>query len=148
MSDDFKIYIDRLRNEEIDSFKFEIDPSFLDINENELTFDRKILISGKSYLADDNLVIDLNAKTYYNMPCAFCSELIEKFLQIEHFTQVISLDTIKDAIFNFSDILRNEILLNIPQFIECDLNQCKERKNLAKYLKKDPNEGYYPFKEL
>lgn len=147
MNDIFKIYIDRLKTKEAEEFDIKVDPSFLKANESELTFNKLVEVKGKTYLAQNDLVIDLNAKAYYNMPCSICNELAENFLEIEHFIKVVELSSIKDAVFDFSSILRDEILLQLPQFIECNFGNCSKRNEIKQYFKKD-NEKHFPFQDI
>lgn len=147
MDDVFKIYIDRLKTKDLEDFETKVEPSFLMINENDLIFSKQIDVKGKAYLAQNDLIIDLNAKAYYNMPCTICSNMTESFLTIEHFIKAVPISSIKGAVFDFSSILRDEILLQLPQFIECNSGNCSQRTEINQYLKKD-KEKYFPFQDI
>ncbi len=136
MNERFKIYIDRLKNGHVEKIAETFEPAFLDIHEPELAFRDEVVVEGKAYLANDNLVLHLNAATYGIMPCSVCNEGVKVELNVSdaYFTQ--SIDEIKSGIFDFSEILREAILLEVPQFAECCEGNCSQRKEISKYLKK------------
>ena len=50
-------------------------------------------------------------------------------------------------------MLRDEILLEVPQFAECGNGQCPSRIEIQKYLKQtdddqEDDEGHHPFAQL
>ena len=55
--------------------------------------------------------------------------------------------------YNFKNLLRETILLEVPSFAECEGGSCPKRKEYNKYLKESSNEqsedeGYQPFADL
>ena len=147
-----KIYVDRLRNKEKEILQEKISPTFLDINEKEIEFKNAITIKGKTSICEKNLLLEIDVTTTVHLPCIVCNKQVE-IPVLCHICNLLPLDEI-DVIYDYSDLLRLEILLQIPSFVECNDGNCSERKQLEKYLtknKKDMKEkidNNYPFKKL
>ncbi len=153
MSSSFHIYIDRLREGKTEKIEDDLDPSFLDINEPELKFQEKVKTKGEAYLADDHFVLRLKAETTALMPCIICNNMTPVILNVENFYFSISLNELLSPIFDFSDPLREAILLELPQYTECEHGKCPERENMKVYLNKKPPSDdtastHYPFSAL
>lgn len=156
MDDFFKIFVEQLRDGHTESITESFDPAFMDVEERELSFQDKVDFKGSAYLADDTLVIKFDASTKATLLCAVCNQPVKVDITVNDFYSAIPLDEIKGAIYNFKDLLRETILLEIPTFAECEGN-CPRRKEIAKYLKKPPatenskdtdNDGYQPFADF
>ena len=143
-----KIYIDRLKNDDTEHIFEEVEPDFLDLQENDLVFKEKITISGQAYLAKNHLILDLKIKTKATMPCSICNEPTDIFLNLNDFTHTVELCEIKSAIYDAAEEIRNHILLKVPPFVECQSGHCPQRKDINKYLKQSSEETYSPFSEL
>ena len=114
------------------------DPSFLDLDEKEIKFKDPVEIKGKIYLASDDLIIDVSIKTYVTMPCSICNEQIKYLLVNKNYIHTQQLKTIKDAVYDYTEIIRQAVILELPTKVECN-NNCPERENIAPYLKKKNN---------
>jgi len=151
MSEILKIYIDRLRNGESELLKEPISPAFMDVEEGDLQFKNSINVDGEAYTTADDLVISLKADTEVLMPCLICNKMITVSLVIEKFYHTIALENLKEPIYDFGIPLREQILLELPHFVECD-GRCPERNNLKEFLGKDDKteekENHYPFSDL
>lgn len=156
MDDFFKIFVEQLRDGHTETIKESFDPKFLDVQEKELSFEDKIEFNGTAYLADDALVMKFDASTLAIMLCAVCNQPVKVPVNVKGFYFSIPLDEVKGAIYNFKDLLRETILVEIPTFAECEGN-CPRRKEIAKYLKKTPatenskpqdDDGYHPFADF
>jgi len=154
IDDSFRIYIEQLRDGEVESLVETYTPEFLDIHEKELSFVDPIHMTGEVYLADDMLVLHLNINTLSTMPCRICNELIKNEIQINGFYHAVPISEIKTGIYDFREVLRETILLETPQLIECHQGECPKRKTLQKYLKaendlnKETDDKYHPFADL
>ncbi len=154
MNKNFSIYVDRLKDGQTLTIEEESSPAFLDVTENELAFPSPVFIHGKAYLADDHLILQLDIRTEYSMPCSICNETARVPLEIKNFYHVEPIEEITSHIFDYTNLLREDILLQIPPFVECHDGQCPERNSVNPYLKKkapttaqkDP--VYYPFSDL
>jgi DUF177 domain-containing protein len=139
--------LDDGREQKIDEI---IDPSFLEIDEPELKFKKNIIARGRAYLANDYLIIQAKLEVYATLPCSICNELIEEKLNVEDFYHAEKISDIPSLQFDYSELLREMILIQIPQFVECSGGNCPERAALSSYLKqKAPAANtHFPFTNL
>jgi uncharacterized metal-binding protein YceD (DUF177 family) len=149
MIDNFKIYIDRLRAEE-EKIEEILSPFFMQIEESDLAFKEPIELKAKAYLTDDNLVFQFTCITTALMPCAICNEDVKIKIEVKENCQIEPLENIKGGIFDFKEIVREAILLELPLITECHEGNCPERANMAKYLSKNNNRETeaHPFSDL
>ncbi len=144
----FKIYIDRLKNDDTEQIHEVVDPNFLQIQEDELQFSQKVTVSGQAYLAKNHLILDFKIKAKAILPCSICNEKVEFLLEINDFSHTVELCEVKSAIYDFSFEIRNALLLKIPQFVECHHGHCPNRKEIHSYLKKISSDTNQPFSDL
>lgn len=154
MDDIFKIYIDQLRDGRESQINEQLNSDFLGIDEPNLTFQNHVKIEGSAYLADDELLFHWNIWTEALIPCSICSQPVPVEIKILNFYTSIPLSDIKGAVFNFKELLRETILLEVPTFAECNQGHCPKRKEFAKYLKETSSklakeeDGHRPFANL
>ena len=150
MDDEFKIYIEQLREGSERKFEESLDPVFLDIHERDLVFNKPIGVEGVAYLAEDELVIHWDIETEARIPCRICNELAAVPIQINNFYHSEPLSEIKTGVYNSKELLRETVLLEVPTYAECHEGRCPKRKEVDKYLKEssDQEEGYRPFADL
>lgn len=152
MDDVFKIYIEQLREGHEEKIQEKLDPSFLDIHEADLSFDKPVELEGVAYLAEHELVLHWNIRTEALVVCSICNELVRVPINVQNFYYSEPIKEIKTGIYNYKDLLRETILLEVPSFTECQGGNCPKRIEYQKYLK-DSNqsseeEGYHPFADL
>lgn len=152
MSEIYKISINSLQSGKTDRFEGKLDPSFLGIQEPELQFIDPVLVRGKAYIVDDFLMIHLSAKTFATMPCASCNQMKKMEILLENFRINESLDSFSGD-YDFREALKEALLLELPQYLECEEGSCPEKKNLKPFIKKrskDENKAsiHYPFSQL
>jgi uncharacterized metal-binding protein YceD (DUF177 family) len=154
MDDVFKIYIDQLRDGHEDKIHEKLDPGFLEIREPDLAFEEPVELEGVAYLAEHELVLHWNIKTKALIPCSICNDPVNVPIHIHNFYYSEPLAEIKSGVYNFKNLLRETILLEVPPFTECSGGKCPKRKEYSKYLKEpskqpsDQEEGYHPFADL
>ena len=156
MDDEFKIYIDQLRNGHDSTIDENLSPAFLDIHEQDLAFEKNVKLDGKAYLADQELILHWDVQTEALVACSICNEKVPVEIHVKNFYYAEPVSEIKTAIFNFKDLLRSTILIEVPKFIECNEGNCPKRQDFKKYLKGKPasqlnvneDEGYQPFADL
>lgn len=148
MDDRFNIYIDRLEIDEDKIFDESFSPEFMDIQEAELDFKKPIRVKGKAYLTNESVVLNLVIEAEAIMPCAVCNEDVLVNIVIKDFSHIEPFTGIRGGIFNFKDILRETILLELPLTAECNNGSCKEREFMAKYMAKNKPDEKHPFSEL
>jgi uncharacterized metal-binding protein YceD (DUF177 family) len=156
MDDALKIYVDRLRDGNVEQINETISPDFIGVNENDLTFSSPVYIRGQAYLVDDRLVLNLSINTTALCRCIVCNDQVPVDVQIkDHYVEEII--NIKGAVFDMADMLREMILLEIPAYFECHEGKCPSRDQLSNYLKKEistheqlikEDDEYHPFKNL
>ena len=149
--DAFNIYIDRLRNGKNHRIDGNFPPSFLEVEEDSLRFEKPVTVKGEAYIAEDDLVLHLTVKAEASMPCSMCNEMTPIKVSLESFYEAIPLSEVKGAIYDFRECLREEILLQIPHSVECRGGDCPARKEMTQYLKAETaeeSEGYQPFADL
>ncbi|MCI5052354.1 MAG: hypothetical protein MRY21_04365 [Simkaniaceae bacterium] len=143
MEDAFIIYLDRLSDEKEESIDFKTAPQF--VNERELTFGQ-VDVNGKAYMAGDHLIIDLNVKASASMPCKICNEMSPFEITLNHL--LITVEP-KGAVYDFSEDVREALLLELPQVTECQGGECPDRVGVEKYFaKSSSSEEHFPFSAL
>lgn len=152
MDDVFKIYVEQLREGQEEKIHETLEPDFLEIDEPELIFDRPVALDGVAYIAERELMMRWEIKTEALIPCSVCNEHVRVPIHVMNFYYSEPLTEIKSGIYNFKELLRETILLEVPSFVECKGN-CPKRKEFKKYLKEPSNlpgheEGYQPFADL
>lgn len=153
MEDEFKIYIDQLRNGRERPLNERLNPAFLEIQEEALAFPNDILVEGTAYLAENELVIHWTITTEARVACLICNQMVPVEVHIANNYQSVALSDIKGGIFNFKELLREVILLEVPLYVECE-GRCPKRQEYNKYLKVSSTEqikekdGYQPFADL
>jgi len=154
MEDQFKIYVEQLREGQETEINEVLAPDFLEINEPDLAFDQPISLEGVAYIADKELILNWNIRTEALVPCTICNEPVSTEIVIHNFYHSEAMEEIKTGIFNFKSLLRETILLEVPPFAECNQGNCSARKEVAHYLKEPSEketvdkEGYQPFADL
>jgi uncharacterized metal-binding protein YceD (DUF177 family) len=149
----FHIYIDRLRDGKMERIDDDLPSSFLDIDEDELKFSETVHVDGEAYLADDHFVLRLRAQAQAFIPCLACNKMTEASLNVEDFYFSVPLKELTSPIFDYSEALREALLLELPQYVECNGGNCPERENIKVYLNKKPVSGdtlstHFPFSDL
>jgi hypothetical protein len=146
------IYIDRLKTGQTEKISEDISSDFLEIDEQDLVFDKTLKIKADAYLANDHLIIQFALNSIAFVPCSICNSLTKIVLNLDNTCFSIALSEIKGAVFDFTDELRSTILNLVPCFSECNQGNCPDRSLLNKYLKSpakdEPStakEVYFPF---
>ena len=154
MEDEFKIFVDQLRDGHEKLIQESLSPKFMDVRENDLEFKKNIELNGTAYTADSELILNWNIEAEALVACAICNEKVPVAIQIDNFYHTEPLAEIKGAVFNFKDLLREIILLEVPAFAECNQGKCPKRQEVSKFIKEptqdqtDEEDGYHPFADL
>ncbi len=148
---DCKILIDRLKSGTTLKIEEMFAPFILGPNETDLRFETKVKVSGETYLTDSHLIVHLKAETKVRMPCAVCNEMIAVELKADNFYHTEPIEEIKGAIFDYSEALREALLVELPKIVECREGNCPQREVLKPYLKSETREEkttYIPFADM
>lgn len=153
MDDVFKIYVEQLREGHEEKIVEKLDPDFLDIHEPDLAFHQPVELEGVAYLAERELVLQWNVKTEAEISCSICNEPVKVPIQIRNFYYSEPLTEIKSGIYNYKNLLRETILLEVPSFAECCEGNCPKRQEYRQFIKESSDrpyqeEGYQPFSGL
>ena len=151
MSNTLKIFVRSLQDGHVQKIQEALPCDFLNICEQELSFSPTLSIQGETYLANEHLVIKLEALLEAHLPCAVCNEIAKIPLHIKDFMHIEPINELPSLIFNYSALLREAILLAVPQFTECNGGHCPERRTVENYLKKPKKiskEDNFPFSNL
>lgn len=153
MEHQLKIFVEQLEEGKQERISLTISPPFFDIQENDLVLDSPVAISGEIYMTDHHLILHLDAKTTAKIPCAICNNLATLPLEAKIY-ESLPLSELESSIFDYSSLVKEEILLQIPLFAECQSN-CPERSNLGPFLNKikedksaPPENTHFPFAGL
>jgi uncharacterized metal-binding protein YceD (DUF177 family) len=151
--DGFKIYVDRLKNGQLEKIDETFSPEFLDVNEKALFFEDPVHVEGEAYIAEGDLILNLSISTEAKMPCKICNELVKAPIRLQQMYQTEPLEEIKRGVFSMVNLIREAILLETPSFVECGNGQCAHRKEVEKYLRSSSSEeedegGYHPFEGI
>jgi uncharacterized metal-binding protein YceD (DUF177 family) len=152
----FKIFTDRLKDGHAETIQEETPSDFLDIHEKELSFPEPVRISGQAYLAENHLVIQLHIETSAELPCSICNSPTKVPIIVDDFYNTEAIEDLRSPIFDYTESLREAILLQLPSFVECSGGNCPERENIKKYLKQPKSQEkekpsprvHFPFANL
>jgi uncharacterized metal-binding protein YceD (DUF177 family) len=144
----FIILIDRLRGGQTQAINESLPPDVLGPNEPELVFAFPVQVKGEAYLTDDHLIIHLAARTKISMPCAICNKMIDQELKVDNFYHTEPLENIRSASFDFSEALREALLIELPRTVECNGGNCPDRDSIKPFLKESREETYHPFADI
>jgi len=150
----FLIYVDRLRDGQTESIDFQVAPEFLEIDENNLRFNHPVQFAGHAYLAQQELILNLEVRTLAQMPCRICNEWTDLPVHVPNLLHVEPTQELKRGYVDLRPILREALLLQLPHTVECSNGDCPKREEIQPYLRNTQAEsgqghdGYNPFKHL
>jgi uncharacterized metal-binding protein YceD (DUF177 family) len=150
MESPLKIFTEQLWDGKREEIEHVLPPDFLGINESGLIFHSPIYLKGEAYVTDEDLILQLSAHTEVKMTCSICNEMTFVTLKTEELFHTILLADLKSTTFDFTDILREEIVILIPQYVECQQGKCPERKIVSKFMKSKAvsPQNHFPFADL
>ena len=149
MNELFCIYIDRLKEGVVQKIDLSLSPDFFEVSEQGLCLDKPTQVTGETYLTDEDLVVHFSASTIVQMPCAVCNQMTPFILAVKNFYHAEPLINIRTAVFDIRSVVREALLVELPNVIECN-GECKERASITPYLRKaeQNSESYFPFSDL
>lgn len=150
MAEEFKLFIKQLEEGKKEIIHVSVDPAFLALHENDLFFPAPIQVMGEAYTTSINLILNFKCNIKLKMPCSICNKFIEVEIRTENAYYDFNLKELTSAIFNYTEVVREEVILNIPHFVECASGNCPERKGVAPYLRQPTKkpETQFPFADL
>ncbi len=150
MESPLKIFTEQLRDGKREQIEHVLPPDFLGLSEPDLIFQHPIYLKGEVYATDEDLILQLSAHTEVKMPCSICNDMTFVTLKTEELYHTILLSELESTTFDFTDILREEIVILIPQYVECQQGNCPERKVISKFMKSKvvSPQNHFPFADL
>lgn len=143
----FKILIDRLKGGHTQKIEERLPPTFLGPDEPELKFKNEVVIKGETYLSEAHLIIHLKAATKVLMPCAVCNQMTEIHLNADSIYHAEPIEEIRGAIFDYSDTLREALLIELPKTAECNGGKCPDRILMAPFIR-PKDRTHFPFADM
>ena len=136
MDSELVIYIDRLHQGKKYELNIVVDSSFMEIEEGFLVIGDKITIVGSCYLVEQEVHLCFTIKAPYKVPCKICNEWVAEELYIEQLHHQMPLTDIQGPSFDFSQIIREALLIEVSNFSECNHQQgkCKYREEVKHYF--------------
>jgi uncharacterized metal-binding protein YceD (DUF177 family) len=153
---ELQLFIDRLKEGQVETFAAELCPQAIGLEDAGISFTGKVGLEGTAYIAVDHLIIKLQAHAIVKVPCSICNEETGIKIQVSNFYHTEPVSAIAGSVFDFTHLLREDILLQVPQFTECHQGKCPERELIKKYIKKEsvqpapesPGPVHFPFSNL
>lgn len=133
--DQFIIYVDRLKSGKVEKISGALSSSDLGFVETELRFPEEILVSAEVYLSEEHLVMHVDVQTHVLVPCSICNELFPISIVVSKHYHTEPLDEISSRGVDLKREIRDVLLLQVPQFAECNQRKCPERAQLSSFLK-------------
>ncbi|MFT4552885.1 MAG: uncharacterized metal-binding protein YceD (DUF177 family) [Chlamydiales bacterium] len=154
--EEFRIYIDRLKDGKTEKLDGSFSTDFLEVKDQELSFSGTVEVTGETYLADDTLVLHFGVKTTTLQPCAICNKACSYTIRVKGHYHAEDTSEIRTGIFDFRNVLRDAILLEVPSVVECQDGKCPDREDIVKYFAKAQDsqkmdashDAYHPFSDL
>jgi uncharacterized metal-binding protein YceD (DUF177 family) len=130
------VHVERLREGKTETLEEQIDPSLLDIADEELACNEPVSLSAEVYLVDTWLIVKMSLTATVVLPCSFCNEPFVLPITIEEQLHEEPLEDIKGGIFDLIPLVREAIFLAIPFYPQCGTTLCLNRDKIEKFLKK------------
>jgi uncharacterized metal-binding protein YceD (DUF177 family) len=150
MEESFKISLDLLKDGQSCPIKETFSPEFLDVQEEELLFQEKVHVQGQASLIEDHILLELTVKCSAKLPCSICNQWTQVAIYLPQILISEEIENRNSRFFDYKEALREAILLEVPQFAECQ-GSCPERKNMESYCqrtKESKSSDYFPFEQL
>ncbi len=135
--DRLKIYIHQLKDGKCEQIEERVEPTFMDLEEEELKFEAPIDLKGEAFISGENFILRLEIQTDATMMCAICNEAVSIPIKVPLLTHSEKLEAVKAGLFHMEGVLREAILLELPPKPECNSGSCPEREHLKKYFSKE-----------
>lgn len=152
MSDRCLLLIEHLKEGKSSSFEENFDPKTLSLDDKELSFKPPIHVKGVGYLAEDHIVIHVDVEGSAYLPCSVCNKPVNIPVILKNAYITKPLSDLSGGKLDFTEDLRETILLEVPSFAECNEGNCPDRAYIEKYLKhtaitptQQKEDVYYPF---
>lgn len=137
MPEPLKIFTEQLRDERHEKIQATLPPEFLELSEKEVSACSPVVIEGEAYALDELLMVEVAVRAEIEMVCSVCNRPVRVTLENKNILISIPFSELPSSVFDCSTLIREEIVMLIPQFIECKQEGCPERQVLKQYLKSE-----------
>lgn len=141
-----KIFTQQLTNDHHEKIDLTLSPEFLDLHEKEIKTPSPVTLKGEAYVIDDLLMLSFHLATDVEIPCSICNSPTKVRLQNKDILISLPLSELPSSVFDYSDLIREEVVMLLPQFVECKKDACPERAQLKPFLKQEKKN--FPFADL
>jgi uncharacterized metal-binding protein YceD (DUF177 family) len=141
-----KIFTEQLRNGHRQAIDVTLSPEFLDLHEKEIATPAPVVVKGEAYELEDFLMLEVSVDTEVEMPCSICNVPTRVPLTNKDIFISVPLSELPSSVFDCGELIREEVVILLPQFVECKKDACPKRAELKPFLKKDPLN--FPFADL
>lgn len=151
---ELSVIISNLQDGAIHPLSVDGDPSFMQVADGEAVFSHAVCVRGKAYLAGDEGIVLLSCSTQVELPCRICNDRVVENLSVEELYFACPLSDCKNGVINFSEVVREALLLELPQVTECGGGTCPQRQEMLQYYSSgeasvdQKSETYQPFADL
>lgn len=135
-SDAFQLNIDQLKKGKNENISQSVPSEVLDINETYMHFHGTVDFQGEAYVVDNRLILHLDVVAHAVVPCTICNGDADVEVKLYNFYHAEDLDKVTNPIYDFRKLIREEMLLECPQYSECNEGSCPEREVINQYLRK------------
>ncbi|WP_213357477.1 hypothetical protein [Chlamydiifrater phoenicopteri] len=150
--DDLKIYVYRLKNiGDRETLQYTVAPETFAEKGLEQVFSCPVQVSGHVERVDDEqLILSLSLQTEVGVSCPFCDKAFLRPVAIESICHLIEREQLRDGVFDCSDLIRQEILLESEGLYECEPEGCPSKAGVESYLQRKEEKfgGNNPFENL
>lgn len=149
---DLIVRLDAIREGRQLQIQEKVSADFMEIDSEDLAFRSEIEVKGVAYLASQELVLRVSATTKAQLPCVVCNRMVEVPVIVEELYHVVPCGKVRNGIFDYSPLIRENLILTAPKFAECTGEGCcPEREVISRYLQKETplsEETQRPFEHL
>ena len=115
-------------------FEERLPPEFLDLPQgDELSAASDILVSGRAYRASEWIMIQADVTVSMCLPCSMCNDMCTFSIELTSWEQSLPASSMKDGMIDLSEVLREAILLEVPFFVRCCGDTCRNDDEFRKY---------------
>lgn len=131
-----RVRIDSSRSDSEVVFTERLSRDFFDLaSDDELSPQSDILVFGKAYCASEWIMVQALVTTLVCLPCSICDERCLLPIQLKQWEQSIPISSVKNGVIDLSESLREDLLLEVPNFIQCGGDTCKHADELRSYFR-------------
>ncbi|MBM3192462.1 MAG: hypothetical protein FJZ63_07440, partial [Chlamydiae bacterium] len=121
MTKELSISIESLQDGEEHKIEAVVPSSELFFPEKDLNFADNVSFQVRYYLAQDHLILSVDAHAEAFFPCAICNAIISLPIILSQFYHAEPISS-RTSYFDIKPLITELLLLQVPQFAECQGN--------------------------